>query len=115
MLQNAAEKSISLSFICPEFAAQCFDSKEAFEEHLLARQQKIHEQVRRNTHQAQLRQKLYYFCHIIPKGGTRKLIRAWRGPLKITDVLQDGRLYVRDTRQKVRFERLKEHVPAPWN
>ena len=55
------------------------------------------------------------FCHIIPKGGTRKLIRAWRGPHKVTDVLQDGRLYVLDTGQKVHYERLKRHVPAPWD
>ena len=132
MLQHGAEKSIPLSFIYPEFAARGFNSKEEFVEHLLARQQEIHELVRRNTHQAQLRQKLKFdchlkakahavgdavwvFCHIIPKGGTRKLIRAWRGPHKVTDVLQDGRLYVLDTGQKVHYERLKRHVPAPWD
>ena len=132
MLQHGAEKSIPLSFICPEFAARGFDSKEEFVKHLLARQQEIHELVRRNTHQAQLRQKLKFdrhlkskaravgdavwvFCHIIPRGGTPKLIRARHGPHKITDVLQDGRLYVLDTGQKVHYERLKKHVPAPWD
>ena len=53
------------------------------------------------------------FCHNISKGGTCKLIRAWRGPHKISDVLQDERLYVLDTCQKVYFERLEKHVPAP--
>ena len=132
MLQHGAEKSIPLSFIYPEFAAREFESKEEFVEHLLARQQEIHELVRRNTHQAPVRQKqkfdrhlkakahavgdaVWVFCHIIPKGGTRKLLRAWRGPHKVTDVLQDGRLYVLDTGQKVHFERLKKHVPAPWD
>ena len=132
MLQHGAEKSIPLSFIYPEFAAREFESKEEFVEHLLARQQEIHELVRRNTHQAQVRQKqkfdrhlkakahavgdaVWVFCHIIPKGGTRKLLRAWRGPHKVTNVLQDGRLYVLDTGQKVHFERLKKHVPAPWD
>ena len=132
MLQHGAEKSIPLSFIYPEFAARGFNSEEEFVEHLLARQQEIHELVRRNTHQEQLRQKLKFdrhlkakahavgdavwaFCHIIPRGGTRKLIRAWRGPHKVTDVLQDGRLYVLDTGQKVHYERLKRHVPAPWD
>ena len=132
MLQHGAEKSIPLSFLYPEFAAREFGSKEEFVEHLLARQQEIHELVRRNTHQAQVRQKqkfdrhlkakahavgdaVWVFCHIIPKGGTRKLLRAWRGPHKVTDVLQDGRLYVLDTGQKVHFERLKKHVPAPWD
>ena len=132
MLQHGAEKSIPLSFIYPELAAREFESKEEFVEHLLARQQEIHELVRRNTHQAQVRQKqkfdrhlkakahavgdaVWVFCHIIPKGGTRKLLRAWRGPHKVTNVLQDGRLYVLDTGQKVHFERLKKHVPAPWD
>ena len=93
MLQHRAEKSIPLSFIYPEFAGREFESKEEFVEHLLARQQEIHELVRRNTHQAQVRQKqkfdrhlkakahavgdaVWVFCHIIPKGGTRKLLRA---------------------------------------
>ena len=30
-------------------------------------------------------------------------------------MLQDGRLYVLNTGQKVHFERLKKHVPAPWD
>ena len=99
MLQHGAGKSIPLSFIYPEFAAGGFESKEEFVERLLARQQEIHELVRRKTHQAQVRQKQRFnkhlkaktnalgdavcvFCHIIPKGCTRKLILfcAWRGP-----------------------------------
>ena len=132
MLQHGAEKSIPLSFIYPEFAAREFESKEEFVEHLLARQQKLHELLRQNIHQAQVRQKqkfdrhlkakahavgdaVWVFCHIILKGGSRKLLRAWRGPHKVTDVLQEGRLYVLDTGQKVHFERLKKHMPAPWD
>ena len=57
MLQHGAEKSIPLSFKYSEFAARGFASKEEFIEHLLDRQQEIHELVFRNTHQAQLRQK----------------------------------------------------------
>ena len=67
MLQHGAEKSIPLSFIYPEFAARGFDSKEEFAEHLLARQQEIHELIRRNTHQAQLRQKLKFDRHLKAK------------------------------------------------
>ena len=47
MLHHGAKKSIPLSFIYPEFAAREFDSKGEFVEHLLARQQEIHELVRR--------------------------------------------------------------------
>ena len=64
MLQHWAEKSIPLFFIYPEFAARGFDSKEEFREHLLARQPEIHELVRRNTHQTQLRQKLKFDRHL---------------------------------------------------
>ena len=132
MLQHGAEKSFPLSFIYPDFAAGEFESKEEFVEHLLVRQQEIHELVRSNTPQAKVRQKqkfdkhlnakahavgvaVWVFCHIIPKVGTRKLLRAWRGPHKVTDVLQDRRVYVLDTGQKVPFESLKRHVPVPWD
>ena len=67
MLQHGAEKSIPLSFIYPEFAARGFKSTEEFVEHLLAIQQEIHEFVHRNTHQAQLRQKLKFGCHLKAK------------------------------------------------
>ena len=49
------------------------------------------------------------------KGGTRKRLRAWRGHHKVTDVRQDGRLYVLATGQRIHFERLKKHVPASWD
>ena len=40
---------------------------------------------------------------------------SFSAPHKVTDGPQDGRLYVLDTGQKVHFERLKKHVPAPWD
>ena len=72
---------------------------------MLARQQKIHDLVRRNTHQAHSRQKLKYdraiqarayqpgdlvwvFCRYVPQKGSPKLMRAWRGPHKVVQVLQ---------------------------
>ena len=33
----------------------------------------------------------------------------------MTDVLQEGPLYILDTGQKVHYERLKKHVHAPWD
>ena len=36
-------------------------------------------------------------------------------PDNVTHVLQYGRLYVPDTSQKMHFERLKKHVPVPWD
>ena len=40
-------------------------------------------------------------------------MRAWRGPHKVEQVFQDGRVYVLDTDQKVHFERLKPHHSGP--
>ena len=60
MLTRGVEKAIPLTFLYPEFAAKSFDTHEAYVDHVLARQQEIHDLVRRNTHQAQLRQNLKY-------------------------------------------------------
>ena len=40
-------------------------------------------------------------------------MRAWRGPHRIFHTLQDGRVYIMDTGQKVHFERLKPHNSGP--
>ena len=130
MLTRGMEKAIPLTFLYPEFAAKSFETHEAYVDHVLARQQEIHDLVRRNTHQAQLRQKLKYdraiqarayqpgelvwiFCRYVPQKGSPKLMRAWRGPHKIVQVFQDGRVYVLDTGQKVHIERLKPHHSGP--
>ena len=130
MLTRGVEKAIPLTFLYPEFAAKSFDTHEAYVDHVLARQQEIHDLVRRNTHQAQLRQKLKYdrairarayqpgelvwvFCRYVPQKGSPKLMRAWRGPHKVVQVFQEGRVYVLDTGQKVHFERLKPHHSGP--
>ena len=130
MLTRGMEKTIPLTFLYPEFAAKSFETHEAYIDHVLARQQEIHDLVRRNTHQAQLRQKLKYdratqarayqpgelvwiFCRYVPQKGSPMLMRAWRGPHKVVQVFQDGRVYVLDTGQKVHFERLKPHHSGP--
>ena len=130
MLTRGVEKAIPLTFLYPEFAAKSFDTHEAYVDHVLARQQEIHDLVRRNTHQAQLRQKLKYdrairarayqpgelvwvFCRYVSQKGSPKLMRAWRGPHKVVQVFQEGRVYVLDTGQKVHFERLKPHHSGP--
>ena len=130
MLTRGVEKAIPLTFLYPEFAAKSFDTHEAYVDHVLARQQEIHDLVRRNTHQAQLRQKLkndrairarayqpgefvWVFCRYVPQKGSPKVMRAWRGPHKVVQVFQEGRVYVLDTGQKVHFERLKPHHSGP--
>ena len=58
MLTRGTEKAIPLTYMYPVFAARSFESHGAFVEHILARQQKIHDLVRRNTTQAKQPQKL---------------------------------------------------------
>ena len=41
------------------------------------------------------------------------MLNAWRVPQKIAHVLQEGRVYVLDTGQKVHFEHLKPHNGGP--
>ena len=96
MLTKGVEKAIPLTFLYPEFAAKSFDSMKHTWIMCWARQQEIHDLVRRNTHQAQLRQKLKYdrairarayqpgelvwvFCRYVPQKGSSKLIArlAW--------------------------------------
>ena len=130
MLTRGTEKAIPLTYLYPEFATQSFPTHDAYVDHVLARQQKIHDLVRRNTHQAQLRQKLKYdrairakayakgdlvwvFCRYVPQKGSPKLMRAWRGPHRVVHTLQDGRVYILDTGQKFHFERLKPHNSGP--
>ena len=64
MLTRGTKKAIPLIYLYPEFAARSFELHGAYVDHILARQQEIHDVVRRNTHQAQPRQKLKYDCAI---------------------------------------------------
>ena len=41
------------------------------------------------------------------------MMREWRGTHKIARVLQEGRVYILDSGQKVHFERLKPHNSGP--
>ena len=95
------------------------------------RQQEFNELCRRNTAQAQMRQRKKYnektiqakpyavgqyvwvFQKIIPPKGTKKLLKKWRGPFMITEVHQQGRIYRLSTERAVHYENLKPHVPSP--
>ena len=83
---------------------------------------------RRNTAQAQMRQRKKYaekilqakpytvgqyvwvFQNVIPPRGIKK---NWRGPFMITKVHQQGRFYRLSTGRAAHYENLKPHVPSP--
>ena len=95
------------------------------------RQQELSELCRRNTVQAQMRQRKKYderilqaklyavgqyvwvLQNIIPPKGTTKLLKKWRGPFMITEVHQQGRIYRLSTGRAAHYENLKPHVPPP--
>ena len=52
---------------------------------------------------------VWAFCRYVPQKGSPKLMHAWRGPHRVFHFLQEGRVYILDTGQKVHFERLKQH------
>ena len=67
MVTQGTEKAIPLTYLYPEFATQPFATHDAYVDHVLACQQEMHDLVRRNTHQAQLRQKLEFECAVRAK------------------------------------------------
>ena len=91
----------------------------------------MNELCRRNTAQAQMRQRRKYgekilrakpyevgqyvwvFQNVIPPKGTKKLLKKWRGPFMITEVHQQGRFYRLSTGRAAHYENLKPHVPSP--
>ena len=55
MLTRGTEKAIPLTYLYHEFDTQSFPTHDVYVDHVLARQQEIHDLVRRNTHTAQSR------------------------------------------------------------
>ena len=80
-------------------------------EEAVRRKQELNELCRRNTAQAQMKQRRKYdekilqakpyaegqyvrvFQNVIPPKGTKKLLKKWRGPFMITEVHQQGLFY----------------------
>ena len=94
-------------------------------------EQELNELCRRNTAEAQMRQRKNYdekvlqakpyavgqntwvFQNIIPPKGTKKLLKKWRGPFMITEFHQQGRFYRLSTGRAAHYENLKPHVSSP--
>ena len=76
---------------------------------LIEKQKAINQLVRSHTAQAQMRQKrnhdkrmkgtkpfeigdyVWVFIKVLPRGGTGKLLRGWRGPFQVIEKHQEGR------------------------
>ena len=97
---------------------------------MIRRQQELNNLCRRNTQQAQARQRkrfdkkaagakaytvgdyVWVFQNVIPPKGTKKRLKKWRGPFKITELHQEGRFYRLSTGRASHYENNKPHNPS---
>ena len=97
---------------------------------MIRRQQELNDLCRRNTQQAQARQRkrfdkkaagakaysvgdnVWVFQNFIPPKGTKKLLRNWRGPFMIMEVHQEGSFYRLSTGRAAHYENIKPHNPS---
>ena len=95
MMLTGEERAMHLSFFYPEYEGKK-TSPRAYVEEAVKRQQELNELCRRNTAQAQIRQRKKYdekilqakiyavvqyvweFQNVIPPKGTKKLLKKWR-------------------------------------
>ena len=130
MMLTGRERAMPLTFFYPENGAKK-SSPQAYVKEAIRRQQELSELCRRNTAQAQMRQRKKYdekilqakpyevaqyvwvFQNVIPPKGTKKLPKKCRGPFIITEVHQQGRFYRLSTGRAAHYENLKPHVPSP--
>ena len=129
MMLTGRERAMPLTFFYPEYEGKK-TSPQAYVKEAVKRQQELNELCRRNTAQAQMRQRKKYdekilqakpyavgqyvwvFQNVIPPKGTKKLLKKWRGPFMITEVHQQGRFYRLSTGRAAHYEILKPH-PIP--
>ena len=130
MMLTGRERAMFLAIFYPDYEGKN-TSPQAYVKEAIKRQQELNELCRRNTAQAQMRQRKKYdakklqakpyvvgqyvwvFQNIIPPKGTKNLLEKWRGPFLITEVHQQGRFYRLSTGRAAHYENLKPHVPSP--
>ena len=102
-------------------------SSQVYVRDVIRRQQELNDLCRRNTQQAQARQRkrfdkkaggakaysvgdyVWVFQNVIPPKGTKKLLEKWREPFMITEVHQEGRFYRLSTGRAAHYENIKPH------
>ena len=129
MMLTGHEKSLPLTFFYPEYEGKK-TSPQVYVRDVIRRQQELNDLCRRNTQQAQARQRkrfdkkaagakaysvgdyVWVFQNVIPPKGTKKLLKKWRGPFMITEVHQEGRFYRLSTGRAAHYENIKPHNPS---
>ena len=127
MMLTGHEKSLPLTFFYPEYEGKK-TSPLVYVRDVIRRQQELNDLCRRNTQQAQARQRkrfdkkaagakaysvgdyVWVFQNVIPRKGTKKLLK--KGPLMITQVHQEGRFSRLSTGPAALYENIKPHNPS---
>ena len=131
MMLTDRERTMPLTFFYPEYEGKK-TSPLAYVNEAVKRQQKLNELCRRNTAQAQMRQRKKYdetilqtkpyavgqyvwvFQNIIPPKGMKKLLKKWRGPFRITEVHQQGPFYRLSMGRAAHYENPLVPSPEDW-
>ena len=127
MMLTGHEKSLPLTFFYPEYEGKK-TSPQVYVSDVIRRQQELNDLFRRNTQQAQVRQRkrfdkkaagpkaysvgdyVWVFQNVIPPKGTKKLLKKWRWPFMITEVHQEGRFYRLSTGRAAHYETLSHTI-----
>ena len=115
MMLTGRERAMPLTFFYPEYEGKR-TSPQAYVKEAIRRQQELNElcrmrQRKKNDEKIlqakpyEVGQYVWVFQNVIAPKGTKKLLKKWRGPFKITEVHQQGRA--------AHYENLKPHVPSP--
>ena len=122
------EKSLPLFFFYREYEGKK-TSPQVYVRDVIRRQQKLNDLCRRNTEQAQARQRKIFeksswcksyhgrrLCMGISRRYTternEKAPKKWKGPFMITEVHQEGRFYRLSTYRAAHYENIKRHNPS---
>ena len=129
MMRTGHEKYLTLTFFYPGYEGKK-TSPQVYVRDVIRHQQESNDLCRRNTQQAQARQKkrfdkkaagakayslrdsVWVFQNVIPTKGTKKLIKNRRGPFMITEVHQEGRFYRLSTGRAAHYENIRPHNPS---
>ena len=140
MILTGHEKALPLTFFYPEYKEKR-TAPQTYMRDMIWRQQELNDLCRRNTQQAQVKQKkrfdkrtadaktysvgdyVWVFQEVVPPKGTKKLLKKWRAPFQITEVHQGSRFYWLSTGRAAHYENIKPHnassvdccIPADMN
>ena len=110
MMLTGHEKAHPLTVLYPEYEGKR-KAPQTYVRDVIRGQQDLNDLCKRNTQQAQIRQKrrfdkstadakaylvgdyVWVFQEVVPPKGTKKLLKKWRGPFQITEVHQGGRFF----------------------